>query len=168
MSTQKVLGFNLAATSLPDAIAAMVEAWYEAQNVENQTVSTPSKDLIECIDYILNQSVNQETLGSIKNLGVNPTVKDLLIIRHGQGLGARSNAGFALSRLGINYKGYQSNEIRIINNAPVFSGLSKEQVNRYGRALFDAPGTEKITPYGNKLITELKMPSKHFTDRCLS
>jgi hypothetical protein len=35
MSTQKVLGLNLAATSLPDAIAAMVEAWYEAQNVED-------------------------------------------------------------------------------------------------------------------------------------
>jgi hypothetical protein len=39
MSTQKVLGLNLAATSLPDAIAAMVEAWYEAQNVEENNAT---------------------------------------------------------------------------------------------------------------------------------
>jgi hypothetical protein len=36
VSSQSVLGLDLAKASLPDAIAAMVEAWYDAQNVEDQ------------------------------------------------------------------------------------------------------------------------------------
>ena len=34
MSTEKVLGLDLARTELPDAIAAMVEAWLEAQGID--------------------------------------------------------------------------------------------------------------------------------------
>ena len=33
---KKVLGLDLAKTALPDAIAAMVEAWYEAQDVDGE------------------------------------------------------------------------------------------------------------------------------------
>ena len=41
MSTQKVLGLDLTKTTLADAIAAMVEAWYEAQGVDNQPQLSP-------------------------------------------------------------------------------------------------------------------------------
>ena len=34
MSTQRALGLDLANTTLPDAIAAMVEAWYDAQHLD--------------------------------------------------------------------------------------------------------------------------------------
>jgi hypothetical protein len=36
VSTQKVLGLDLAKTALPDAIAAMVDAWLEAQEVDDE------------------------------------------------------------------------------------------------------------------------------------
>jgi hypothetical protein len=37
---KKVLGLDLAKTALPDAIAAMVEAWYEAQNVDGDLIKS--------------------------------------------------------------------------------------------------------------------------------
>jgi predicted DNA-binding transcriptional regulator AlpA len=37
-SSGKVLGLDLSKATLPDAIAAMVEAWYQAQEVEDQPV----------------------------------------------------------------------------------------------------------------------------------
>jgi len=43
MNSQKVLGLNLTKTTLPDAIAAMVEAWYEAQGVDSVEQPKPQK-----------------------------------------------------------------------------------------------------------------------------
>jgi len=50
MKTQKVLGLDLAKATLPDAIAAMVEAWYEAQGLSDEASASekakPDDELI--------------------------------------------------------------------------------------------------------------------------
>ena len=169
VSTQNVLGLDLATTSLPDAIAAMVEAWYDAQNVDIEPEPAPSKDLIKCIDYILNQTVKPDLLDGLNNLGANPTIKKLLLIRHGQGPGARSNAGFALSRFGILYRGSKERCLRIYTKEFLFNIADEDAGYRCVNALFEAPGAEY---HKDKYLTDSKdysyieIPSKYFTDRC--
>jgi hypothetical protein len=41
MNNKTVLGIDLAKTTLPDAIAMMVDAWYQAQNIEEEMSPTP-------------------------------------------------------------------------------------------------------------------------------
>jgi hypothetical protein len=52
VSTQKVLGLDLAKTALPDAIAAMVEAWYEAQAVDDEPQILVKKHSAEAANLI--------------------------------------------------------------------------------------------------------------------
>ena len=169
VSGQHVLGLDLAKASLPDAIAAMVEAWYDAQDVEVNAETALADDLIKCIDYILNQTVKPDLLDGLGNLGVNPTIKKLLLIRHGQGPGARSNAGFALSRCGILYKGSKERCLRIYTKEFLLNSADEHAGYRCVNALFEAPGAEY---HKDKYVTDSKdysyieIPSKYFIDRC--
>jgi hypothetical protein len=169
VSSQYVLGLDLAKASLPDAIAAMVEAWYDAQGVEPEVLPEPSADLAECIDYILNQTVKPELLDGLGNLGVNPTIKKLLLIRHKQSKNARSNAWYALNRCGIHYKGSETVDLRIESQAVIFEALDAATEIRYGNALLDAPGSQYNKDkycFKGKDRSFLEMPSCYFIDRC--
>ena len=161
VSSQSVLGLDLAKASLPEAIAAMVEAWYDAQGVEPEVLPEPSADLAECIGYILNQTVESEVA---KGLNIKPDsrIRDLLLNRYGQSYNARSNAGYALHRYGIEYRGSTSEWIEIENDPLVLRGLDQATDERYSLALLDAPGAEFIE---STYRSRLKIPSKYFMDR---
>jgi hypothetical protein len=161
VSSQSVLGLDLAKASLPDAIAAMVEAWYDAQGVEPEALPEPSADLAECIDYILNQTVQAE---AIKGLTIKPDLKirHLLLIRHSQSFSSKSNASASLFRHGIEYRGSTSEWIEIENDPLVLRGLDQATDERYSLALLDAPGAEFIE---STYRSRLKIPSKYFMDR---
>jgi len=168
-SSPMIPNLSLSNVTLPDAIAAMVEAWYEAQNVDTEPEPALGKDLIECIDYILNQTVKPELLNGFGNLGTNPTIKKLLLIRHDQGLRSKSNAGAALYRCGILYRGSQESHLRIYNKAVVLDGLDETTEYRYGNSLLDAPGAkfhkDKLST-GGKDYSYLEIPSKYLIDKC--
>ena len=94
MTTRVVLGVDLRTVSLPDAIVAMVEAWYDAQGVEDERKDSPTQGIsrtdadeaMECLSYLLNIFVKEE----------NKHVKELMQARLIQGQHVRSNAGIAL------------------------------------------------------------------------
>jgi len=118
VSTQKVLGLDLAKTTLPDAIAAIVEAWYEAQAVDDQPEPDLDETLGDCIDYIGNLVIHWKDGKQRKKIN---TVYELLEIRSKEFQGSRSNTFFALLSAGIWYKGGSDEKIRISSPAlPIF------------------------------------------------
>ena len=118
MSTQKVLGLDLAKTALPDAIAAMVDAWLEAQEVDNQPRPDLDETVGDCIDYIGNLVVHWKDGKQRKRIN---TVYELLEIRSKEFTGSRSCAYFALYSAGVWYRGGSCEKIRIHPEAlPVF------------------------------------------------
>ena len=161
MSSQSVLGLDLAKASLPDAIAAMVEAWYDAQGVEPEALPEPSADLAECIDYILNQTVQAE---AIKGLTIKPDLKirHLLLIRHGQSFSSKSNASASLFRHDIEYRGSTGEWIAIYKDPLILKGLDQATKERYVHALFDAPGAEHVE---SSYRSHLRIPARYIMDR---
>jgi len=118
VSTQKVLGLDLTKTELPDAIAAMVEAWYEAQAVEDETDFGLDETIGDCLDYIGNLVIHWQDGKQRKKIN---TVYELLEIRSKESCGSRSNASFALFSAGILYRGGSDEKIRILPAAlPIF------------------------------------------------
>ena len=110
MSKQKLLGLDLATATLPDAIAAMVEAWYEAQGLGDKTTPDSLADLGELIDLILRHVVEwKDGKGRPKE----NTVAELIKIRKDQMIGGRSNVDRALYRCGISYRGGHDDFIRL-------------------------------------------------------
>lgn len=148
-----VLGIDLASSTLPDAIAAMVEAWYEAQDVE----AALDPALCECIDYILSRDVEWTSESSIK-------VSKLIEIRSQQAKGSRSNAKRSLLGAGIWYNGKGDDRIRIFSGAEVLSGLDAEKEELLGLALLRAPGGRLVNPVtGGKSFVDL--PVSYFLGR---
>jgi hypothetical protein len=125
MSNQKVLGLDLSATTLPDAIAAMVEAWYDAQNTEQDSV------LSEYINQILNYPVEWRITS---NRSITVTVGDIMQIRKNQS--NRSKAAVALSNLGIFHKGKNAKTIELCSNKlSVLLGSKNQADSFYGYAV---------------------------------
>jgi hypothetical protein len=118
MTSQEVLGLDLAKTALPDAIAVMVEAWYEAQAVEDETDFDLDETIGDCLEYIGNLVIHWVDGKQRKKIN---TVYELLEIRSKEFVGSRSNASFALFSAGIWYRGGSDEKIRISSAAlPVF------------------------------------------------
>jgi hypothetical protein len=110
---------------MPDAIAAMVEAWYDAQNTEQDSV------LSEYINQILNYPVEWHITS---NRPTTVTVGDIMQIRKNQS--NRSKAAVALSNLGIFHKGKNAKTIELRSNKlPVLLGSQNQADSFYGYAV---------------------------------
>ncbi len=157
MRTQKVLGLDLAKTTLPDAIAAMVEAWYEAQGVEDQVEPETLNGLEEFIGLIMRHVVEwQDGRGRPKE----NTVAELLAIRKNQMMGSRSNAGSALWTCGITYRGGHDDSIRLKwTNLPLSISCSDQEV-RLKDALLSCPGAKHWD-----FDHSVEIPVKYFLDK---
>jgi len=90
MTRRVVLEIDLRTATLPDAIAAMVEAWYEAQGVEEDLAGSVAEN--ECLSFLMNVQIDKNFYDLINTL----SVKQLMEIRLKQGQHVRSKARFAL------------------------------------------------------------------------
>jgi hypothetical protein len=141
MSTQKVLGLDLGATSLPDAIAAMVEAWYEAQDTEHDSV------LSEYINQILSHPVEWQ---KTSNRTITATVADIMEIRKNQT--NRSKASAALYHLGIGHSGKNAKTIWLdISKLPQLLGGS-ERANNFCKHVANLPNIEFNKNFYHEII----------------
>jgi len=76
VSSQIVIGLDLAKTSLPDAIAAMVEAWYEAQEIERPSyeIDYEGRAYYEWHKWYQSKGLNRQTARAyIEIISGNPT-----------------------------------------------------------------------------------------------
>jgi hypothetical protein len=141
MNSQKVLGLDLTKTTLPDAIAAMVEAWYEAQGVEDQQDPEISEGLTDLIKQIISHTVKwKDSKGRPKQ----NTIAELLAIRKNQAKGSRSNVAVALCKCGISYRGGECDSIRLKWTSLPLSISCADHEARLKDALSNCPGAKHI------------------------
>jgi hypothetical protein len=136
---EAVTGKSLASIPLPEAIAATVEAWYDAQDVEGEpTQADPPwcADLDECIDYIGHTVIHWKDAKQRKKT---TTIYELLDIRSRERLGCHSNAERALRSAGIHYRGKGGSDIRITpDSLPIFD-YDHEAEERWTNAILSYP-----------------------------
>ena len=134
-----MINLDLASIDLPDAIAAVIEAWLDAQNVEDTPVEVDPPwiiDLEECIDYIGFTVIHWKDGKQRKKTN---TIYELLDIRGRQMLNSRSKADYALHLAGIDYRGRGAGEIRIRpDSLPIFD-YEKEVEEKWTSALLSYP-----------------------------
>ena len=160
MSSQMVLGLDLAKTSLPDAIAAMVEAWYEAQNTEIETQSAELKDLEQFIDQVMAQVVDWK---DGKGKARKNSIAELFAIRRDQMIGSRSNASYALHECGLSYRGGHDDTVRVKwVDLPIIL-TSNDDINRLKEAFLACPEA-KYFAYDESV----RIPAKFFLDKLSS
>ena len=160
MSSQYVLGLDLAKASLPDAIAAIVEAWYDAQGVEFETQSAESKDLDHFIGQVMAQVVDWK---DGKGKARKNSIAELFAIRKDQMIGTRSNAGYALHECGLSYRGGHDDTVRVKwVDLPVIL-TSDADIKRLREAFLACPGAKHYA-YDDSV----QIPAKFFLDKLSS
>ena len=156
MMEQKVLGLDLAKVTMTEAIAAMVDAWLDAQGVDDELQRPQDPVLAQVINYILSTDVEIEQAKRRSKI----KISKLLEIRSRQT--QRSSASIALYRAGIAYRNYKGKEVISINSGGgVFSGLSQSLNERWRAALLDAPGARYVEAISSYSAC-VELPAKYF------
>lgn len=134
MTKRVVLEIDLRTATLPDAIAAMVEAWYEAQAVEVAIMESAAEN--ECLSFLMNVQVDKSFYDMINTL----SVKQLMEIRLKQGQHVNSKAHRALARACeiICYK-WDPSSVRLGHDSTAFDG-SQWQDKKWIQELSALPG----------------------------
>ena len=156
MTKRVVLEIDLRTSTLPDAIAAMVEAWYEAQGVEEDLVGSVAKN--ECLSFLMNVQVDK----SFYDLSNTLSVKQLMEIRLKQGQHVRSKASRALQNAcKISCYSHYPFSVSLGYSSTAFDG-SQWQDKKWIQELSALPGVTNLESRDPRFGC-IQIPKKYFT-----
>jgi hypothetical protein len=155
MTKRVVLEIDLRTSTLPDAIAAMVEAWYEAQGVEEDLAESVAEN--ECLSFLMNVQVDKSFYDLINTL----SVRQLMEIRLKQGQHVRSKAHNALANAcGIGCYSHYPSSVSLDHDSTAFDG-SQWQDKKWIQELSALPGVvnheSRLPGFGC-----IQIPKKYF------